>query len=294
MPYHTYTLRRRRIRWIHPDRIFHRNFPFEVYPWNELSTKHEFISDVRDDETGKLIGIVARPDIYSSQYGNDLYYGCLLERNQGNGDIFVSAEWTSDFEQETTLNKDKDGNLKTGPNRLICLSFNIYNPNEMERIERKLQQQRLALQQTPWFLAFNLIKRSLRKPEEDKGEIAQLGSYYNLDFKLDGKDIVLDENVLPGRIRSFGSRFYELKTTNGETVARFYRKAGFLGLSAFHIVDEYRIEIDKKYENNKPLLYLCIAIGDYLHMEDRIRRNCFYEGKKPENIPSLSRIFRYD
>ncbi|MEM5793466.1 MAG: hypothetical protein QXY45_03905 [Candidatus Aenigmatarchaeota archaeon] len=290
MAYHTYTYRRRKIRWIHPDRIAHRNLPFEVSPWNELVTKHEFLADVRDDRTGQIMGIVARPDIYDEQYP-DVYYSCLIERpSNEEGEIFIPAEWASDIDQEIFINKNPDGEVNTTPRRLICLSFNLYDPNEDERVERKLQQQRLGIQQTPWFLLFNLIRRTFRKGSKVE---TQMGSYYNIDFEIDGKNLVLDENVIPGRFKSWGSRFYELKTSDGEVVARIYRQPGLFGLSALHIVDEYRIEIDERYDGNKPLLYLLVALTDYLYMENRIRKRCPYK-EGVTDIPSLSKLFRYD
>jgi len=295
MSFHIYILRRRRLRKLHWDRIAHRNIPFEVTPWNELATQHEFISDVRDEDDGKIVGIIARPDVYTTEFGSDLYYGCLLERHPGErDDLFVAAEWTVDFDQETTHNTDPEGNINTDPDRLLALAFNLYKPEEKERIERKLQQQRFGIQQSFWFLLPNLIKRALKKPEDPKDELAQLGNYYSLDFRLDGKNLVLDENVVPGRMKSWGSRYYELKTSDGDIVAKIHRKAGPLGLSTTHIVDEYAIEIDNRYEHNKPLLYLAIALADYMHMEDRIRNNCFYEGKDKSRLPDLSKLFRYD
>lgn len=294
MSFRKYTLRRRRLPELHWDYLAHNVLPFEVQPWSGLATKHKLISDLKDDE-GNLIGIVARPKAYSRDYSNDLYYGCLLERHPGKpDDLFVASEWTSDFDQETTNNTDAEGNINTDPNRLICLAFNLYRPEEKERVERKLQQQRLGVQQTVWFLPINLIKWLMKKPEDPKQGVAQAGSYYSLDFKLEGKDLVLDENVMPGKIKSFLSRYYELKTTDGDVVAKIYRRPGFFGLSATHIVDEYGMDIDKKYENNKTLLYLVIALADYLHMENKIRRNCFYEGKESEGLPNLSKLFRYD
>lgn len=295
MPFHEYTLKVRKFRSLHPDRIAHRSLPFEVFPWTQLTTPHEFLSDVRDQDTGDTVGIIVRPDNYSDRFGKDLYYGSLLERKPGeDDDLFVAAEWCTDFEQEVTNNTDAEGNTNTDTRRLMCLAFNLYNPSEKERVERNLHQQRLGIQQRPWFLPFKLLKYALRRSDEPREELGQLGSYYNLDFKLDGENLVLDENVIPGRAKSWGSKYYELKTSSGDTVARIHRKPGILGLSALHITNEYSIEIDRKHDDNKSLLYLCVALADYLHMEDRIRENCFYEGKDTGNLPGLSMLFRYD
>jgi len=296
--YHEYTLRRRRIRWAHWDDFKTNKLPRiikrEVVPWSELAGPHDFVSDVRDEDDGRIVGLVARPKNYSDIYGNDLYYASLIEEDKDKDEIFVASEWTSDFEREIQVNRDSQGNANTGPNRLMCLSFNIYNEKEGERIERKLQQQRLGIQQTAWFLLFNLAKRALRKPEEEKEAIAQLGSLYNIDFELDGKNLVLDEGLIPGRFRSWLDRYYEIKTEDGEVVAKIRRKAGPIGISATRIVDEYAVEINRRYDNSKPLFYLAVAIADYMHMEDKIRDNCFYEGKDPRTVPKLSEIFRYD
>lgn len=294
--YHEYTLRRRLLPIAHfrdewPANIIPRIIGKDVKPWSKLATPHKLISDIRDEDTGKLIGIIARPENYSDIYGKDFYYGILIQRGE-DGSLSIPAGWTTDFEQEINFNRKEGGEIDDGPRRLVCLSFNIYHPDIEKRVESHLQQQRIAIQQTAWFLLWNLGKRLLNP--EKKEELAQLGNLYNLSFNIDGKDVFLDQNVLPGVIRAWGGSFYELKTADGEIIGRIRRKAGPFGISALRIADEYAIEINRKYEGNKPLLYLLIALADFTHMERHIRDNCYYKGKDPSKLPNISDLFRYD